>query len=279
MNNLRKIGSLLRLPLIDPVEFLDRAQLQLQARMERIGFTIGGRAAYDEAACFADGLRSFSAVLGIDLPKILEEEEFRSVQEHVARLTQDLKVSGRCTIPLVYNADSTVAQLAYLLCRTLNPETVVETGVAYGVASATILTALHKNGKGTLHSVELPPMGDRKFRKQIGIMIPTNLRGNWHLHLGPSKRVLPGLLTGGIGPVGLFIHDSTNISRVQKMELEMVWPHLAPRAAIIVNNIGKKAAFREIIEKKKVDCWVAIEQTEKRGDLTGSILTGKGIGK
>lgn len=279
MNSLEKIVPFMQLLWIDPVEFLDRTQLLLQARMERVHFRKSGRASYQERVCFAEGLRSFSAVLGIDLHRILEEEELSIVQGHVASLTQDLRAAGKCTIPIIYNADSTLSQLAYALCRALRAETVLETGVAYGVTSATTLAALHKNGKGALHSIELPPMGDRASRTQIGMMVPAKLRNRWHLHLGPSKRVLPSLLAEQIGPVDLFIHDSTNISRVQKMELEMVWPHLSPRAAIIVNNIGNKAAFSEIIGEKKVDCWLAIEQKEKKGHLTGGILMRERVGE
>jgi predicted O-methyltransferase YrrM len=270
MTSLGKLGPFMQLLWIDPVEFLDRTQLLLQARVERLRRT-GGLASYPERMCFAEGLRSLSAALGMDLQRILEEEELSHVQQHVGRLTQDLRVAAKCAIPIIYNADSTLSQLAYVLCRALKAETVVETGVAYGVTSVAILAALHKNGKGALHSVELPPMGDRAFRRQIGMMVPAELKDRWHLHLGPSKRVLPDLLAEG-GPVDLFIHDSTNISRVQKMEMEMVWPYLSPRAAIIVNNIGNKPAFAEIIREKKADCWLAIEQKEKKGHLTGSML-------
>ena len=175
--------------------------------------------------------------------------------------------------PVVYNADSTLSKLAYLFCRALEPETVLETGVAYGVTSATILAALHRNGKGVLHSVGLPPIADRTSLQYIGTMIPADYKSRWYLHLGASKRVLPGLLAKSIAQVGLFIHDSANIDQVQQRELEMVWPHLASGGAMILNNIGRKAAFKTFVNEKNLKYWIAIEQQEKKGDLTGVILT------
>jgi len=51
-------------------------------------------------------------------------------------------------------------QILYALIRALRPETVVEVGVAYGCSSKHILTALTKNRKGKLISVDPEPMAD-----------------------------------------------------------------------------------------------------------------------
>ena len=53
----------------------------------------------------------------------------------------------------------------------------------------------------------------------------------------------------------------------------MVWPHLASGGAMILNNIGRKATFKTFVNEKNLKCWIAIEQQEKKGDLTGVILT------
>jgi predicted O-methyltransferase YrrM len=41
----------------------------------------------------------------------------------------------------------------------MSPNIVLETGAAYGVTSAFIVQALEVNRKGTLISVDLPPLG------------------------------------------------------------------------------------------------------------------------
>ncbi len=47
----------------------------------------------------------------------------------------------------------------YAIVRSLKPETVLETGVASGLASAYILLALRQNKKGKLYSIDLPSEG------------------------------------------------------------------------------------------------------------------------
>src|SRR6266403_4839363 len=44
----------------------------------------------------------------------------------------------------------------YVICRALEPEVVIETGVASGLSSAYILKALSDNVRGRLYSVDLP---------------------------------------------------------------------------------------------------------------------------
>ncbi len=273
MNNSRNVWRFLRLLIGNPVEFCDRTEIILQARRQRRRFRKGQFTAYPERCSFADALRALSGQLGRDLLSILDEPELQDIQSRVAKQTAALKNLRNLPFPVVYNADSTLSRLAYLLCRALEPETVLETGVAYGVTSATILAALYRNGKGVLHSVDLPPIADRTSLQYIGTMIPAEYKSRWHLHLGASKRVLPALLGKSIAQVGLFIHDSASIHQVQQREMEMVWPNLAPGGAMILNNIGKKAAFKTFVNEKNLKYWIAIEQQEKRGDLTGVILT------
>jgi len=256
-----------------PVEFCDRTEIILQARRQRRLFRKGRITTYPERTPLAAALQKWSAALGRDLVSILNEPELQNVQGHVAKQTTALKNLGDLPFPVIYNADSTLSQLVYLFCRVFEPETVLETGVAYGVNSAVILAALYRNGKGILHDVDLPPIADRSSRRYIGTMIPAEYKSRWCLHLGASKRVLPSLFTQGLGEVGVFVHDSASIHGLQQWELETVWPHMASRGALILNNIGKRAAFKDFGKEKNLKCWAAIEQREKKGDLTGVALT------
>jgi hypothetical protein len=273
LNHPRNILRFLRLLVSHPVEFCDRTEIILQARRQRRLFRKGQVTTYPERTSFADALQKWSAALGRDLVRIINEPDLQNVQSHVAKQTAALKNLGDLPFPVIYNADSTLSQLVYLFCRVLEPETVLETGVAYGVNSAVILAALYRNGKGMLHDVDLPPIADRASRRYIGTMIPAEYKSRWCLHLGASKRVLPSLFTRAISQVGVFIHDSASINRVQQWELETVWPHMAPRSALILNNIGKRAAFKNFVHEKHLKYWAAIEQREKKGDLTGVALT------
>src|ERR1700730_3535120 len=134
-----------------------------------------------------------------------------------------------------------------------------------------ILAALHKNQQRTLHSIHLPPIADRAVT-YIGIMVPNGYKYRWHLHSGSSRRLIPTLFGGGLRQVDFFVHDSRNVFAVLKMELEIVWPHLAPHGAIVVNNIGRNTAFADFVKENNIESWLVIEQKAKKGDLTGVIL-------
>jgi hypothetical protein len=106
----------------------------------------------------------------------------------------------------------------YALARLLQPRHVVEVGVSSGVSSAYFLKALERNGRGTLHSVDLPqedrrPAAARKnpswslpAGRSSGWAVPLSLRKRWDLRLGDKKEVLP-LLAEELGEIDLFLYD------------------------------------------------------------------------
>jgi predicted O-methyltransferase YrrM len=254
-----------------PLEFLDRMEVHWQKRLQRRYQKTAGPATYLKACGMEEGIRALSAVLALDLTATLSEPELQGIQLRVAQSTLGLEKVANLPFPVVFNADPALAQLCYVLCRALEPETVLETGVAYGVTSAMILTALHKNQKGTLHSIDLPPIGDRAGT-YTGIVVPNEYKYRWHLHRGSSKRVMASLFGSGLRQIDLFVHDSANVFAVQKRELETVWLHLAPRCAIVMNNIGHNTAFADFIKGNNIGSWLVIEQKAKKGDITGVIL-------
>jgi predicted O-methyltransferase YrrM len=271
MDRVTKGFVLLRLLATHPLEFLDRMEVQWQKQKQRKYQKTAASGTYPKAYSMEEGLRALSSVLARDLSATLSEPELRDVQRRVAQSTRGLEKVANLPFPVVFNADPSLVQLCYGLCRALEPETVLETGVGYGVSSAAILAALHKNQRGTLHSIDLPPIADRAG-KYIGIMAPDEYRQRWHFHRGSSKRLMPGLFSGALRQVDLFLHDSAIIYTLQKRELETVWPHLAPHGAIVVSDIARNPAFAEFVTEKHVDRWFAIEQKTKKGVIAGVIL-------
>jgi hypothetical protein len=159
------------------------------------------------------------------------------------------------------NGDFALARLCYALCRALRPSLVVETGVCYGVTSAFFLHALSQNGKGVLHSIDLPPLG-RNAGEFVGKIVPEGIRSRWTLHRGASKTVLPRLLRN-VGPVDFFIHDSLHTYRNMRRELSTITPHLAPTALVLSDDIECNSAFREWTEKEKPSYWAVLRESSK----------------
>ncbi len=137
----------------------------------------------------------------------------------------------------------------YAIARLVRPRAVVEVGVSSGVSSAYLLAALHKNRRGTLHSVDLPqvdrrPVASRRSSRpswslpegtSSGWAIPTRLRNRWDLRLGDKRALLPVLgreLTG----VGLFVYDVPHDDERAFEEFSALDPALAPGAVVIVDH-------------------------------------------
>ena len=176
---------------------------------------------------------------------VLEEPALREVEERTRTLLADIRRDD--TYTLHWAADSLLARLCYLVCRLIQPQTVVETGVAYGVSSAYILSALEANGGGTLYSVDLPPPR-RSYERFWGVAVQDGLRGRWRLHRGTSASVLPRLLKE-IPTVDLFVHDSLHTQRNMRREFETVWPNLGDGAVLLADDVERNQAFGELRQK------------------------------
>ena len=136
----------------------------------------------------------------------------------------------------------------YVMVRLLRPIHVVETGVSSGISSAHLLLALRANGRGTLHSIDLPipQRGPRLAESESAVALPPGrtsgwampeeLRPGWDLHLGPSQVLLP-VVTQGIDRVDLFLHDSHHTPEHLTFELETVRPKLTPGAIVLADNV------------------------------------------
>ena len=135
----------------------------------------------------------------------------------------------------------------FAITRLLRPEHVVEAGVSSGVSSAHFLAALRRNRRGRLHSIDLPvrqrgtalARGESSVAvppgRDSGWAVPDRLRDRWDLRLGPSQELLPRVL-GGLGGVGLFLHDDLHTPAHLTFELETVRPHLLPGAVVLADN-------------------------------------------
>jgi len=192
-----------------------------------------------------------------DVAEVLKEPALREVEESTRRLLADIRHED--TFVPHWAADSVMARCCYLACRLIEPEVVIETGVAYGVSSAYILTALRENGQGTLHSVDLPPLR-RKAEKFWGIAVPDDLEGRWSLHRGTSASVLPRLLRE-IPTVDLFVHDSLHTHKNMCREFDTVWPHLRDGGLLIADDIERNLAFDEL-RRKDPALWRVVRDRE-----------------
>jgi len=145
--------------------------------------------------------------------------------------------------------------LLYAIARLSRPATVVETGVASGRSSFSILQALADNGEGLLYSIELG--GAKKFDssgltfyappdEEVGSLVPRGLRDRWRLILGDAREELP-LLLSQLGPIDVFLHDSLHTEEHMLFEYQTAWPNLREGGYLLSDDIT--FSFREFAVK------------------------------
>ena len=241
-----------------------------RAPYRRLGETCGTLYGYAEALAerllvsppsyetvgWDSALKDLEAHFG-NVAEILEEPALQKMEESTRRLLADIRHED--TFVPRWAADSVMACLCYLACRLIEPEIVVETGVAYGVSSAYILAALRETGRGTLHSVDLPPLR-RKYETFWGIAVPDELRDRWRLYRGSSASILP-LLLEETGTIDLFVHDSLHTRRNMRREFDTVWPCLRDGALLLADDVERNRAFGEL-RQKAPDLWRVVEDRE-----------------
>lgn len=211
-----------------------------------------------ETTSFDAALRDLGAQLG-DVELVLREPALAEVERGTRRLLAEIRPED--PFEPRWAADSLLARCCYLVCRLISPDIVVETGVAYGVSSAFVLRALEENGRGTLYSVDLPPLAGES-EQFWGVAVPEELRGRWRLQRASSARSLPGLLRH-LGAVDLFVHDSLHTRRNMRREFGQVWPHLRPGGVILADDVERNRAFGDL-RLAEPALWRVVRDRERR---------------
>ncbi len=144
----------------------------------------------------------------------------------------------------------------YFIVRCARPEVMVETGVAHGVSSWTILNAMHKNGMGKLYSIDLPNQDLKSYnptniQQSSGWAVPDILRQRWELRLGPSQELLPKLINE-LKKIDVFFHDSDHSYENMTFEFEAVYAALKTGGLILSDDVHKNAAFSDLVTAKDI---------------------------
>ncbi|OGS11944.1 MAG: hypothetical protein A2234_04710 [Elusimicrobia bacterium RIFOXYA2_FULL_58_8] len=156
------------------------------------------------------------------------------------------------------------AEIIYALTRLLKPERAVETGVANGISSFFILSAMQKNGKGALVSIDYVPENGPSFLpegKQAGWLVPQELRPRWELITGRTSETLPPLLARP-GQLDIFIHDSEHSYENMKFEYAAAWPRLKAGGLLLSDDTGFNTAWLELTRSTGAE---AITYADKLG--------------
>ena len=183
------------------------------------------------------------------------ELELKEIDDIVEQFFRKLKnkeyPSKEMPYPIDYSISSNSRKFLYILCRITKPKNVIETGVAYGLSSFYILSALNRNEFGKLTSI------DSVFRpwqseEMIGSIIPRNLRKRWKLVLGKSNEKLLDEFKK-TEDVEIFIHDSLHSYKNMTFEFSCAIDNIKNNGIIISDDILDNDAFYDFTNNKEID--------------------------
>ncbi|NDF35906.1 MAG: class I SAM-dependent methyltransferase [Nitrosopumilaceae archaeon] len=160
------------------------------------------------------------------------------IRDHISNFFDKLKhenyPSKKKPYPTEYSLDDNSGLFLYILCKTIKPEKIIETGVAYGLSSMYILQALKENNKGILYSID-SIFSPWQSKEMIGRVIPDELKIRWEFVFGSSSEKLKNILSQ-LNEIDIFFHDSLHTYKNMMFEFETAWPFITKNGLKEVQN-------------------------------------------
>ena len=138
-----------------------------------------------------------------------------------------------------WNAGEELLRIVGAIVGLTQPSVMVETGVALGFTTATVLHAMAKAGKGQLYSVDLPAL-QHNPDEAVGQAVPSELRDRWHLELGDSRKKLEPLCAR-VAPIDIFLHDALHTYSSQLREYRTAWPFIRSGGLLLSDDVNNPA--------------------------------------
>jgi hypothetical protein len=136
--------------------------------------------------------------------------------------------------------------ILYYIVRYLKPNLVLESGVSAGTSSSAIIQALEKNDNGVLYSSDLPLFLEKK---DIGILVPNELRYRWKLFFEGDSINLP-IILNQINEINIVYYDSEKSYQAKNFFMEKILINFKPKI-IIVDDIDRDYWFRDFVNNNK----------------------------
>ena len=185
------------------------------------------------------------------------QPQFENLWEELESELEDEDVTGQL------DADPALARCLWCLVGHLQPRAIVETGVARGISSRTILEGLERQGSGHLWSVDLPALRN-PWWSQAASAVPGPLRARWTYLRGDSKRLLPRMLKDA-APVDIFVHDSVHDDGYMTFEIESALRSMRRGGVLVVDDVDHGHAFEDAVGRGRFSDWYLCPHENKSG--------------
>lgn len=141
------------------------------------------------------------------------------------------------------------------LTRLLEPQVVVETGVAAGYSSAAILTGLAANGSGRLWSSDFPYFRLDKPERYIGVVVDDSIKGPWTLLIEGDEQNLPKI-AAQIDHIDLLHYDSDKSYAGRANALDTLRNKISTETVVVFDDIQNNNHFMDLVASWDRDWWV-----------------------
>jgi predicted O-methyltransferase YrrM len=142
----------------------------------------------------------------------------------------------------------------YVVIRLCKPCVAVETGSAAGASALYILTAMEKNSRGILYSID-----SAADRSHLGCLVPVELRDRLNLRHGNSLALIPEI-AGEAGAIDFFLHDSLHTYAHMAAEYELFYRHMAKSGGVICSHdILMSNAWGHFMQRHRLKSWGALK--------------------
>ena len=138
-------------------------------------------------------------------------------------------------------------ELVYFLSEHLQATSVVETGVAYGWTTLSLLLSLNKREGSRLFSIDMPyaKMGNEDY---VGCVVHDDLRSPWTLIRKPDQSGLEPALKE-LGTLDLCHYDSDKTYNGRMWAYPRLWEKIRSGGYFVSDDIGDNVAFRDFCKQ------------------------------
>jgi predicted O-methyltransferase YrrM len=157
--------------------------------------------------------------------------------EYVAyenRFNQKAKKARTSFFNPIYDLGPGMSEFIFLCIVTKKPQFVIETGVAAGVSTDSILSAMQLNKSGCLVSLDIT--------EKVGELIDDELKARWRLEILPElarEKSFVEILNSN-PQASIFLHDSDHSASWQIKEFSHVVQHLPGIELILFDDISQE---------------------------------------
>lgn len=206
---------------------------------------------------------SFEALADAGAPAHPSDSDYlREAEQAIAGLNHpwlDGKYPGNWGVEVAH------ARFLYALVRKVRPEVFLETGVANGLSSYLILSAMKSNSFGKLVSVDI--------RNDVGQLVAPTLKDRWELVIlgeGNAPRKVEKVIER-YRPLDVFFHDSAHTYRAQSREFRQAWVSLRGKGYLLSDDVDSSYAFLDFAKSVGVHPTVLVGVQRVLGSLRKSV--------